>query len=93
MAVEGLDNKIITERVSFPRPIVSRWRNRFFEKRMAGSPDKGRQLLLWFFLPASWYKVEALACELPCRQGIRVFHLNNWVITTEAVRRSIVAYQ
>ena len=42
MAAEGLDNKTIAQRLSLPRQIVSKWRKRFFEERMAGLEDKPR---------------------------------------------------
>jgi transposase-like protein len=36
MASQGLRNDQIAERVSLPRQIVSKWRKRFFERRLAG---------------------------------------------------------
>lgn len=36
LAAQGLDNHQIGSRVSLPRQIVSKWRKRFFEERMAG---------------------------------------------------------
>jgi hypothetical protein len=42
MAAQGLDNKTIGEKLSLPRQIVSKWRKRFFEKRLDGLSDKPR---------------------------------------------------
>ena len=42
MAAEGLDNKLIGEKLSLPRQIVSKWRKRFFEHRLEGLEDRSR---------------------------------------------------
>jgi transposase len=42
LAGEGLDNKQIGERLQLPRQIVSKWRKRFFEERLAGLEDRPR---------------------------------------------------
>ena len=45
LAAEGLRNDQIAARVSLPRQIVSKWRKRFFEERLAGLenlPRSGR---------------------------------------------------
>jgi transposase len=41
-AAQGIDNKTIGERLSLPRQIVSKWRKRFFEKRLEGLEDLPR---------------------------------------------------
>ncbi|MGH8247046.1 MAG: helix-turn-helix domain-containing protein [Gammaproteobacteria bacterium] len=46
LAAEGLGNDIIAARLDMPRQIVSKWRHRFFEERLAGfeeEPRGGRQ--------------------------------------------------
>ena len=43
LASEGLENKEIGERLELPRQIVSKWRKRFFEDRLAGLQDRPRQ--------------------------------------------------
>lgn len=43
LAAEGLENKEIGERLDLPRQIVSKWRKRFFEERLAGLHDRPRQ--------------------------------------------------
>jgi transposase-like protein len=42
LAAEGLSNKSIGERMDQPRQIVSKWRKRFFEERLAGLHDLPR---------------------------------------------------
>jgi len=45
LAAQGLDNDQIGSHVSLPRQIVSKWRTRFFEERLAGLenlPRSGR---------------------------------------------------
>jgi transposase len=43
LAAEGLENKEIGERLDLPRQIISKWRKRFFEERLAGLQDRPRQ--------------------------------------------------
>ena len=43
LAADGLQNKEIGERLETPRQIVSKWRKRFFEKRILGLEDEPRQ--------------------------------------------------
>lgn len=42
MAAEGLQNRQIAQRLSVPRPKVSKWRKRFFEQRLDGLRDQPR---------------------------------------------------
>ena len=43
LAAEGLENKEIGKKLELPRQIVSKWRKRFFEQRLAGLKDRPRQ--------------------------------------------------
>ncbi len=43
LAAQGLENKQIGERLDVPRQIVSKWRKRFFEKRLAGLEERSRR--------------------------------------------------
>ena len=43
LASEGLSNKQIGERLDLPRQIVSKWRKRFFDQRLAGLQEKPRR--------------------------------------------------
>jgi len=42
MAAEGLENKTIASRLDLPFQIVSKWRKRFFEQRLAGLEERPR---------------------------------------------------
>jgi len=43
LAAEGLSNKEIGQRLDLPRQIVSKWRKRFFDKRLAGLQEQPRR--------------------------------------------------
>lgn len=43
LAAEGLGNKAIGARLDMPRQIVSKWRKRFFEERLAGLEERCRR--------------------------------------------------
>jgi len=43
LAAEGYSNKQIGQRLDLPRQIVSKWRKRFFEQRMAGLQERPRR--------------------------------------------------
>ena len=43
LASQGLENKEIGERLDMPRPIVSKWRKRFFRERLAGLEERPRR--------------------------------------------------
>lgn len=53
LAAEGLSNKRIAERLDIPRQIVSKWRKRFFEDRLAGMEDQPRSGRPASFSPSS----------------------------------------
>lgn len=42
LAAEGLSNKEIGEQLDLARPIVSKWRQRFFHERLEGLEDRPR---------------------------------------------------
>lgn len=42
-AAQGIDNDEIGRRLDLPRQIVSKWRKRFFERRLEGLEDEPRQ--------------------------------------------------
>ena len=43
LAAEGVENKQIGAQLGIPRQIVSKWRKRFFEERLAGLEDRPRR--------------------------------------------------
>lgn len=42
LAAEGLSNEIIAARLDTPRQIISKWRHRFFDQRLAGLEEEPR---------------------------------------------------
>ena len=42
LAAEGLSNDVIAVRLDTPRQIISKWRHRFFEQRLAGLEEEPR---------------------------------------------------
>jgi len=43
LAAQGFRNKEIGERLDLPRQIVSKWRKRFFDERLAGLQERPRR--------------------------------------------------
>lgn len=43
LAAQGLSNKEIGKRLDLPRQIVSKWRKRFFDQRLAGLQERSRR--------------------------------------------------
>jgi transposase len=43
LAAQGLENKVIGERLDLPRPVVSKWRKRFWRERLAGLEERPRR--------------------------------------------------
>jgi transposase len=42
LAAEGLSNDVIAARLDSPRQIISKWRHRFFDERLAGLEEAPR---------------------------------------------------
>jgi transposase-like protein len=42
MAAQGLENRTIASRLDLPFQVVSKWRKRFFEERLAGLEERSR---------------------------------------------------
>ena len=43
LAAQGVENKVIGERLDVPRPVVSKWRKRFCRERLAGLEERPRR--------------------------------------------------
>lgn len=43
LAAQGLENTVIGERLDLPRPVVSKWRKRFYRERLAGLEERPRR--------------------------------------------------
>ena len=59
LAAEGLENREIGERLTMPRPVVSKWRKRFFEERLAGLEDRSRRGRPSAFPPSRGHRGES----------------------------------
>ena len=90
-AADGLSNKAIGERLDTPRPIVSKWRKRFFERRLAGLGDEPQRGRPRGFPPDVVVAVKALAGEIPHDTGLPLSRLSRADIRREAINRGIVA--
>jgi DDE superfamily endonuclease/Homeodomain-like domain len=64
-AAEGLGNDEIAARLDTPRQVVSKWRKRFFDERLAGLTDLPRGGRPPSFPPDVMVAIKALACEFP----------------------------
>ena len=54
LAAEGLSNDVIASRLDTPRQIVSKWRQRFYRKRVPGLDEQPRgRKIVPFFPPVS----------------------------------------
>lgn len=63
LAVKGLLNKEIGQRLDLPRQIVSKWRKPFFDQRVAGLHERARRGRLGAFPPEIIVGIKALACQ------------------------------
>ena len=66
-AAEGLGNDEIAARLDTPRQVVSKWRKRFYDERLAGLTDLPRGGRPPSFPPDVVVAIKALACELPAK--------------------------
>ena len=69
-AAHSLRNDEIAARLDTPRQVVSKWRKRFFDQRLAGLGDLPRGGRPPAFPPDVVVAVKALACELPAATGV-----------------------
>ena len=91
LATQGLENRIIAEKLSLPRQIVSKWRKRFFEQRLEGLEDQSRSGRPTAFSPLSGGSIKAPACELPGESGLALSRFSAQDIAPEVVSRGIAA--
>ena len=91
LAAEGRSNKEIAHHLDVPRQIVSKWRKRFHQQRLAGLEDRPRTGRPSGFPPQVVVQVKALACQLPSESGIPLSRFSTADIAAEIVHRGIVA--
>ena len=84
-------NDEIARRLDTRREVVSLWRKRFFEQRLAGLEELPRHGRPAIFFPQVAIEVKAIACELPSRLDLPLSRLFVPDIKAEVIRRGIVA--
>ncbi len=89
MAADGLRNDQIAGRLRVGRDVVSQWRKRFFEQRLAGLETDpgadGRRL----FPPQVRAEVIRLACERPADSDVPLARWSSTELAREAAARGI----
>jgi hypothetical protein len=84
---EGLSNGQIAARLDTPRQVVSKWRKRFFEQRLADQPRGGRPPV---FSAEVVGAVKALACELRSQRGVALSRWHYGDLARAAVDHNLV---
>ncbi len=93
MAADGLRNGVIASRLSLQRQIVSKWRKRFFDQRLAGLDEepRGGRGAQPAFPPSVVVEVKRLACESPRTAGVPLARWSLRELQREVVTRGVVA--
>ncbi len=91
LAAQGLRNEQIADRLNAGRDVVSKWRKRFFEQRLAGLDELPRGGRPDLFSPDVVVEVKAIAGQLPAELGLPVARLQVGDIRDEVLRRGLVA--
>ena len=91
LASQGLGNASIAEHLDTPRQIVSKWRRRFHDERLAGLDEHPRSGRPARFPPCIVVAIKALACELPSRRGLPLARWSISELRQEAMASGIVA--
>ena len=90
-AAEGLGNDEIAARLDTPRQVVSKWRKRFYDQRLAGLTDLPRGGRPPSFPPDVVVAIKALACELPAKTDTPLARWQCPDLARAAVESGIVA--
>ena len=91
LAAEGIQNKEIAERLDMPRPVVSKWRKRFYRERLEGLEDRSRRGRPPAFPPRVVAEVKALASELPSTLGLPLSRFSRSELRRQVLAAGIVA--
>jgi len=89
IAADGLRNDQIAARLRVGRDVVSQWRKRFFEQRLAGLEDRPRRGRPPAFPPQVRAEVIRLACERPADSDVPLARWSSTELAREAVTRGI----
>ena len=74
-----------------PRPVVSKWRKRFFRERLDGLEDRSRRGRPPVFPPRVVAEVKALASELPAKLGLPLSRFSRSELRRQVLAAGIVA--
>ena len=91
LAAQGLRNDEIAATLSVGRDVVSLWRKRFFQQRLAGLEERPRSGRPQFFTPELVVQIKAIACERPATLGLPLSRLSTADIVRAAQRSGIGA--
>ena len=89
MAADGLRNDQIAARLRCGRDVVSQWRKRFFEQRLAGLEDRPGAVGRRLFPPQVRAEVIRLACERPADSEVPLARWSSAELAREVVARGI----
>jgi len=89
MAAEGMRNDQIAARLRCGRDVVSQWRKRFFEQRLAGLEDRPGAADRRPFPPQVRAEVIRLACERPADSEVPLARWSSAELAAEVVSRGI----
>ncbi len=89
MAADGLRNDEIAAQLRCGRDVVSQWRKRFFEQRLAGLEDRPRRGRPPTFPPRVRAEVIRLACERPTESDVPLARWSSCELAHETVARGI----
>ncbi len=92
MAADGMDNDEIAARLHAGRDVVSQWRKRFSQERLAGLQERARPERPRVFPPPELtVGIKSLACEFPAALGLPLSRLNVADVAPHAQRSGLVA--
>jgi transposase len=91
LAADGWSNDEIAATLHTRREIVSLWRKRFFQERLAGLEDQARPGRPRAFPPTVVVQVKALACELPATLGAPLSRFSVADVAQQARQFGLVA--
>lgn len=91
LAADDLPNEVIAARLDAPRQIISKWRKRFFEQRLAGLEEEPRGGRTARFSPNVVVEVKRIVCECPMDVGVPVARWSLPDLRREVLARGLVA--
>jgi transposase len=91
LAAAGVANVDIAEELGVHVDVVSRWRKRFCQRRLAGLEDRPRSGRPRRFGPEVVAAVKAMACEVPARRDVPLSRWSSSELAVQAVSEGLVS--